>query len=308
MLGLGGIEIISNGYKYHKFISSSSFTALQSGNIEIIVVAGGGGGGSFGGGGGAGGLKYNAAFNIFVSGSYKEYVITIGEGGNGDPDVAGTGTKGGDTTFGTDITATGGGGGGSRIGSVPWTGVNGATGGSGGGGSCSEQVGGGGTGGAADPGGEGYAGGNVSGGTGYWGSAGGGGAGELGHNGVTTTGGNGGAGLSTYSSMLSVVSAGENIGGTYWIAGGGGGASYSSGIAGIAGEGGGGAGSKTGVGVAGTANTGGGGGGGTYLYSGGKGGSGIVIIRYPYPPVCNYLHARRDRLNMLGVSTQNQLA
>ena len=87
--------------------------------------------------------------------------------------------------------------------------------------------------------------------------------------GGSNSGANGGPGTGAYSSLASMTNSG--VGGFY--AGGGGAASFGAG-----GSGGGGAGSGTGTGSAGVSNTGSGGGGGGY--TGGPGGSGIVIVRY----------------------------
>jgi hypothetical protein len=81
--------------------------------------------------------------------------------------------------------------------------------------------------------------------------------------------------------MLAVVSAGVDVGGTRYVAGGGGAGSYNY-TPGSGGSGGGGNGGNTNVdGTNGTANTGGGGGGGGNSANGGSGGSGIVILRCP---------------------------
>lgn len=87
--------------------------------------------------------------------------------------------------------------------------------------------------------------------------------------GGSNSGANGGPGTGAYSSLASLTNSGVN--GFY--AGGGGAASFGAG-----GSGGGGAGSGTGTGSAGVSNTGSGGGGGGF--TGGPGGSGIVIVRY----------------------------
>ena len=104
---------------------------------------------------------------------------------------------------------------------------------------------------------------------------GGGGASLVGGDATASPGGNGGAGGAGIASTISGASAG--------YAGGGGGATFG-GTAGAGGLGGGGAGGKNVAGTAGTTNSGGGGGGGNYSpsldYSGGSGGSGIVILKW----------------------------
>tara|TARA_B100000035_G_scaffold214855_1_gene184112 strand:+ start:130 stop:1227 length:1098 start_codon:yes stop_codon:yes gene_type:complete len=113
-----------NGYKYHTFTSPGTLTL--SGNqiaLEVLMVAGGGGGGvadtpsgtDGGAGGGAGGLIYVPGYE-FAAG---DHTITVGSGGAGVPlasspqgvDLASA--KGGNTTWGSLLTAIGGGGGGS---------------------------------------------------------------------------------------------------------------------------------------------------------------------------------------------------
>jgi hypothetical protein len=254
----GGIITEDATYWYHTFAASGTFTPKQSLSCDYLVVAGGGGGGSYaGGGGGAGGYLTNTASLIATN-----YTVTIGAGGNGG--AATSGTVGSNSVFGA-ITATGGGYGGGFA-----FGTNGGPGGSGGGGNGSNS-GLNSTGGAASPSGQGNAGGGSSGGTTTpWGGAGGGGAGAVGASvSGTTAGGNGGAGLASSINGTSTTRAG----------GGGGGADPAP--AGTGGTGGGGNGAVAANATAGTANTGGGGGGvWSPGYSGGAGGSGIVIVRY----------------------------
>ncbi|MDP2794359.1 MAG: hypothetical protein Q8O25_09825 [Sulfurisoma sp.] len=246
-------------------------------SVRYLVVAGGGGGGGIpanaadgAGGGGAGGFLQGNSFAV----SAGTYTVTVGAGGAG-----GTGTtrggNGSNSTFST-LTATGGGGG-AFAGDN--TGTSGNNGGSGGGGSDNNN---GGTG-TSGQGNNGGAGNNNDGG------GGGGGANSAGANGTNTTGGNGGAGIS------------NDINGTGTSYGGGGGGGADAGGAGGTGGVGGGATAPTGrnPGVAGTANTGGGGSGATgsssgSAYSGGTGGSGIVIIRYPTASTVNHIRIEHD--------------
>ena len=249
-------------------VGTTSLTVSFGGNVEVLVVAGGGGGGRFAGGGGAGGLIYSNVFGVLAG----SHTVIVGDGGAGSSVNYTVGATGANSSFDA-MTAYGGGGGGSREPSAPYSGQNGTAGGSGGGGSpanAAPQ----GLGGSATSM-QGYAGGN--GGNWGWGGGGGGGAGALGQNANQNDGGTGGVGK-----VYALV--GTNV----WYAGGGGGGTYNNsggaGIAAAGGLGGGGAGQKNAVGSDGAANTGGGGGGGAHDEStprnGGKGGSGIVIVRY----------------------------
>jgi hypothetical protein len=263
----GTIYYGADGYTYHKFTATGTFTPSQALSCETLVSAGGGAGGyNGGGGGGAGG------FRVLTSQSFSSgvaYTATVGAGGspnNSNGTVGGSGTTSTITGSGfTTIASSGGGGGGAQS-------VNGATGGSGGAGGKNGAAGAAGNSGSYSPV-EGFAGGNSNGGAG---AGGGGGATTVGALG-TSNGGAGGTGSSAYSTWLSITSAG--VSGA--MAGGGGGGSDNTG--GSATNGGGAGGSTNGNGTAGTANTsGGGGGGGTggSAGSGAAGGSGLVIIRY----------------------------
>lgn len=265
---MGGTTITTDGtYWYHAFQSSGLFEPLQNITADVLVIAGGGGGGrNKAGGGGAGKIVY--ATSQTLSGPYT---VTVGAGGN--KEVSGTlATNGGNSVFGSLITADGGGRGGNE-------GSAGATGGSGGGGGRFGAAGS-----ITSYSGVGTAYGN-SGAAGQgdnppYRGGGGGGAGSAGTSG--NGGGHGGAGLSTWSSWATATRTG--VGGFY--AGGGGGGAYG-GSAGNAGSGGAGAGTNHsgtndngGIGGNATVNTGSGGGGGGNVSDGGNGGSGIVIVRY----------------------------
>lgn len=256
----GGTVTTVDGYVYHTFTASGSFTVSEPGSVEYLVVAGGGAGGnslySGGGGGGAGGLLSGA-----ISVSAQTYAVTVGAGGAGATPNGGSGNN---SSIAAAVVSTGGGGGGGGNANA------GASGGSGGGGAGSQS-------GAA--GGSGTPGQGNAGGSGIGSSSdpnpiaggGGGGAAAVGANAAGTSGGNGGNGLSVWGSAYG---------------GGGGGGKRLSGTAGTGGSGGGGAGNAGGGnGTAGTANTGGGGGGAGgsdgVTRVGAAGGSGIVIIRYP---------------------------
>lgn len=239
-------------------------------SITLLVVAGGGGGGANGAGagaGGAGGLYYNASYRVGL----PTYAVIRGNGGNGVA-VKGystTRSPGFPSSFGS-ITTVGGGGGSSGS-------VTGQDGGSGGGGNGGYSTNGGS--GTAGPPRQGYNGGKgKSGGGGRYGAGGGGGAGGVGQDSpLGTNGGAGGPGLD-YSSVF-----GTSVGTLGWFAAGSGGGSRNNN--GGAGGTGGGVAGTTGNGINAPANTGvGGGGGGGYsasvTYTGGKGGSGIIIVKY----------------------------
>jgi hypothetical protein len=258
---LGGNITQFGPYTIHTFLGSSTFSALESLNVEYLVIAGGGGGGASwrGGGGGAGGYR-EGLLNL----SAENYSIQVGAGApsrSGSPQVGGNGVN---SIFST-ITASGGGGGGI------YDAIPGVAGGSGGGGGSPSASGGTGT---SNQGNNGGAGGSNSRG------GGGGGAGSAGISGQGTSlpAGNGGLGLSS------------NItGDSIFRAGGGSGGAYDGGPQTVAVHGGGTGGwaptstfASSMIGGNGTINTGGGGGGasGQSDGTGGAGGSGIVIIRY----------------------------
>jgi hypothetical protein len=274
-----------------------TFTPTEDLWCDILIVGGGGGGGCFGGGGGGGGVLFGA--NLKLSAGIG-ITVKVGDGGTGatTPNSGINGLDGYNSTIiinSIEYIAKGGGGGGSRFNS-PFNGKNGSNGGSGGGGSTGD-----GTRGFAgisnknnyanfqsfgNNGGDGSFGASP-----FWASGGGGGAGSIGGNfSHITGGGNGGQGKDFISYF------GTNVGHYGFFAGGGGGGTYIN--AGNRGYGNGGLGLYGGGGNAGydgtleysadngLINTGGGGGGGKYdgttsgSLSGGKGGSGFVIIRY----------------------------
>jgi hypothetical protein len=260
----GGAIYSDADYYYHAFGASGTFTPTQSITADVLVVAGGGG--SCHGGGGAGGLLGFASQSLTATG----YTVTVGAGGAAAASRAVTGVTGADSRFGALTLVKGGGGSGSGTAGTQ----NGLTGGSGGGGGpVGASVG---TGGAATSG-QGNAGGNSGTGAITYPGGGGGGAGAVGAVGVNATGGGaGGVGISTYSSWGVATGIGQNVSGTYYLAGGGGAGSDAG--AGAGGFGGGGAGSAT-ASTAGSASTGGGAG-GSSNNPGANGGSGVVIVRY----------------------------
>ncbi|WP_346309133.1 YDG domain-containing protein, partial [Limnohabitans sp.] len=241
------------------------------GTVQYLIV-GGGGGGSPSGGGGAGGFLEG---NTTISGGSSQQ-ISVGNGGAGGSGGFGTqGSNGGDSSaFG--LTAKGGGGAGANAYSFNTPSGTGRNGGSGGGGGAADfqygtlNFGGFGTAGQGNAGGHNFMAGNFTAG------GGGGGAGGAGGNslvvGCCIYGG--AAGVGKYSSIT-----GTSIG----YAGGGAGTLYASGynLAGApATQFGGGTGASNGNGGDGLNGRGGGGGGANAFYTGGRGGSGIVVARY----------------------------
>jgi hypothetical protein len=278
-----------------------TFTPAEDLWCDILVVGGGGGGGHGGGGGGGVLLGTNLKINGGSSVSVK-----VGNGGTGMIGGGLASAVNGVNGFNSSITinsieyiSVGGGGGGTRenIGACP--GRSGNTGGSGGGGSHANVtpygLGGvsiknnytnfqsfGNNGGLGRPGTSGSEPNHTSGG--------GGGAGSAGNDfSYTIGGGNGGKGKEFISYF------GTNVGHNGYFGGGGGGQTafgsgnrgYGNGGLGLYGGGGDSANEYTPILIShnGLSNTGGGGGGGrfqgdTYTLSGGKGGSGFIIIRY----------------------------
>ncbi len=254
----GGDSIATyNGYTYHTFLNSGTFTMLSSKQVEVLTVGGGGAGGghhstlytTYGGGAGA-------ALLATTTLSPNTYKVTVGNGATASYTTTGTrGPNGSPSQFGSLTAAQGGGGGGASSGGGSYyntasaDGSTGSSGGNGGGGSPA--------------------------GSGTQGNSGGLGGG----------GGQGGA--------ASSIQAGAGVNYTDWaiasgkglsglFAGGGGSADYIN-VSGGGGQGGGPApwGDTGGSGIA---NTGGGGGGAgknqDSYRAGGNGGKGIVIVRY----------------------------
>ena len=271
----GGTVSTDNGYKYHTFTSSGTFSAESTGTVDVLAVAGGGGGGSWvGGGAGAGGLLYLTSVTI----NSGDITVLVGAGGVGSVNPGGysgmpNGSKGNDSSFGS-TTALGGGMGASHTqnNTAEWM-----DGGSGGGNSGTSHA----------PIGQGTSGQGNNGGIGHntnpWSTGGGGGAGGVGQDRIDgDTSGDGGIGRN-FPDWATATSTGDN---GYYAGGGGGGKHDPGGNAGAGGLGGGGNGlvASTSKAPSGQTNTGGGGGGngnsGSSRSEGGNGGSGIVIIRY----------------------------
>lgn len=276
----GGAIYSDDTYYYHVFGSTGTFTPTQSLTADVLVVAGGGGGASrAGGGGGAGGVTYYASQSLSATG----YTCTVGAGGagGGGTTTGGNGSSGVNSQFGS-LTASVGGGWGIRWLSAQNVGQAGS-GGSGGGATMTAN-------GTTSTPGSGTAGQGYAGGAQGDGGGGGGGAGAAGSVSTSPSGGAGGVGTSTYSSWGLATGVGQNVSGTYYIAGGGGGGYASStGSGGTGGYGGGGNGSYTTTNNQPSGNgqvaTGGGGGGAgnnndSASVYGGNGGSGVVIVRY----------------------------
>lgn len=236
-----------NGYGYGAYSNVATATAPFVGisPIWVLAVGGGGAGGYEGNGGGAGGVIETTAFGITIG---QAYIVNIGQGGTT------TDVRGATSTF-SSLNAVGGG-----SYEVPAGNNNGGS------GTGDSPLG-------AYNYGLGIVGQGNNGGLGAnspcYGAGGGGGAGAVGGDGSTSAGGNGGNGTSSAISASSVV-----------YGGGGGGGTYNCGTAGTGGSGGGGnAGSP---GQDGTNGLGGGGGGPmrTGASAGGKGGDGVVVLRW----------------------------
>ena len=276
-----------------------SFTPTEDLWCDILVVGGGGGGGRFGGGGGGGGVLFTANLKINAG---SNVIVKVGDGGAGAAvfDNGINGANGYNSSIiinSIEYIAVGGGGGGTK---TTGYGLAGNAGGSGGGGSHANAIPRG-TGGISNKnnyvnfqsfgnsGGIGRLG--ITGSEPTYASGGGGGAGSKGGDFSNTTGGgNGGQGKDFISYF------GTNVGHNGYFAGGGGGNTYINagnrgyGNGGLGFYGGGGNGGYDGTleysADNGLINTGGGGGGGKFdgttsgSESGGKGGSGYVIIRY----------------------------
>jgi hypothetical protein len=244
----------ADGYVYHTFLASGTFTpTVASLGVEYLVVAGGGGGSGMGGGGAGGLLNTNTTL------SQTAYTVTIGAGGASYASGSSSSLGG--------IVATGGG----------YAGSPGAAGGSGGGGNTNQS------------GGTGIAGQGFAGGYGsyyshdyndYVGGAGGGGAGSVGSD-HGDSGAPGGVGKNVFGSYYAGGGGSEFYiyYTTFWSC-----PCYGPYFGGSPGGlGGGGAGANGNNPNDGAPNTGGGGGANPYGAAG-AGGSGIVVVRYPVDP------------------------
>jgi len=243
------------------FLTSTTWTAPANLSLQVLVVGGGGGGGYNGGGGGAGGgVTYVPMFPV-VGGT--TYTVTVGAGGGPATSASTVGVVGGTSAFGT-VTALGGGGGYTGMGTISTI----VTGGCGGGGGYYNSNSSGTTGPGLGTVGQGFGGGNA------WlayNGGGGGGAGTPGRNAQATFGGIGGDGFMSTITGTPVFYGGGGGGGSW---------NYTGGAGGLGGGGQGGTMSTNNM-TAGTTNTGGGGGGNGATSAGAAcaGGSGIVIIK-----------------------------
>lgn len=269
-----------DGYRTHVFTTSGNLVISSVGTtfntIEYSIIAGGGGGAGGGGtntcgggGGGAGGLLYSN--NIIAVVSTMPVIVGAAGTAGGNNSRAPSGSP---SVFNGNTAIGGGGGGGQQdLGSG---GVGAGPGGSGGGTMYGSAPGGSGTPGQGNPGGLYHP--SV-----LRNSGGGGGAGAAGSPGSTT---NGGIGLVSQFNLPSSYGTAGPAPGRYFAGGGGGGYNQSpsgeptTGHLGGAGGGGNGFGGGPSAGVTNTGGGGGGGGGGGAPST--NGGSGIVMIRYPY--------------------------
>jgi hypothetical protein len=256
----GGVITKSATHVTHTFAAATDFGAItpvgtfsttRTLQCEVLVLASGGAGQTNAGGGGGAGGMLEQALEIPAG----DHPIIVGRGGWPND-------KGEDSSIGTLLTAKGGGRGRAKGETAPAALYDG---GSGGGGSTNGP---GASFGSGIPG-QGYDGGPQVDAAVTYGGGGGGGAGGPGGAGATADGGTGGVGR--MSSLLGIILAG------------GGGGGCESGSASAGGTGGGGTGGGQGeVGGDGAPGTGSGGGGAGYQgATSGKGGSGIVVIRYP---------------------------
>jgi hypothetical protein len=253
-------------WRVHSFttVGNSTFTVSNLGTVgqvQYLIVGGGGGGGGDVAGGGGGGRVITGTFNPAVT----SYTITVGDGGAFHASNNGQGGKGGDSSA-LGITALGGTGGTGRTGGgAP---VNNGWNGGGGSHDQSNTAGLGGF-----PGGD-SAGKNTT----SNGNGGGGGSGGSGVAGTTSKAGDGGPGVSSSIRTGSAVTYGGGGGGNYY-------STTNPALRGLGIDGGGdGSTDPADNGNDGEANRGGGGGGGPTTArapNGGRGGSGIVVIRYP---------------------------
>jgi fibronectin-binding autotransporter adhesin len=279
--GTGGAITFSGGNVIQTFTATgiSSLTLPMAETAQVLVVGGGGGGGAgsdrTGGGGGGGGVLYSS-----LSLAASTYSLTVGAGGAGAVSGGAGAGNGGNSVFGT-MTARGGGFGADSNHQAAGTG-NGTVGSGGGAYHNSASTKGTGTTGQGNSGGGGY----DSGSTSLW-FAGGGGGGAGAAGATATSSGSGGAGGNGSAYNIS--------GATVYYGGGGGGGiqesttyHYPGGPGGLGGGGTGGNGTISGsntAAVAGTNGLGGGGGGAgdsSSNFNGAAGGSGVVIVSYPF--------------------------
>ena len=306
----GGQIATANGYIIHTFTGSGNFVTQPNwtdGNVTYLIVGGGGGGGSVtpanapwstgGAGGGGGGVRYGTTP---VTGVNTTVAVVVGAGGLNSTHDNLQATNGGPSSFGTPLTAGGGGFGGTRA-PTPYFpgGAGNEYGGSGGGATWSGNPGAAGSNSTPHPGGIdaaspstqgfGHAGQNVGPPQPYVGG-GGGGAGGTNTDAAPVADNSGGVGA-RYTIANGIT--GNAPDAVYYGGGGGGGLGTDGGTPSGSPDGTGGTGGDNDPhtnGTPGMENRGGGGGGGAArgtdaksdtFRPGGKGGSGVVIIAYP---------------------------
>ena len=276
--GGDGTPVTGNGQTLYLkdllvYQTAQQFIPENDGVVEVLVVgAGGGGGADVGGGGGGGQVLYSSTFKVVANTATD---ITVGDGAySATPNQYGpTGRSSSASNSLNTLTALGGGGGSGRTGGGP----NPNTGWTGGGGAHEY---------ANTSGNGGYAGGDSAGKqTATNGCGGGGGAGGVGIAGTTSQGGRGGPGIA-YNMTGRSVFYGAGGGGCYY-------STTNTALAGLGGRGQNDTRGRGGVeaagadrifGIDGQNDVGAGGGGGPTSGSeanAGKGGSGIVIVRFP---------------------------
>ena len=105
----GTILYGSDGYIYHTFTSSGTFTPNQTLTCQTLVVGGGGGGGAFnaGVGWGNGGNGGNVTYSSSASYNATGYTVTIGSGGSGGTGSSGASGGSGTASSVNSITAAG---------------------------------------------------------------------------------------------------------------------------------------------------------------------------------------------------------
>ena len=286
----GGNVITGGGYRTHVLTSSNTFAVSSTGTlgglVDYLIVAGGGGGAggnpsttNGGAGAGAGGMLAGT-YTVSV----QSYLANVGAGGTGGAGYGLLGTNGSNTDIFGILTVGGGGGSFNQP-----NGSHGKAGGSGAGAGGSIS-----SGGVTLYGGNSYIGQGNPGGTifgsnpGGNSSAGGGGAGGAGDTFTGFENGPRGGGVGRSISWVpGFYGTPGPTSGRWFAGGGGGGTDQNTGYQGLGGAGGGGRGTMAGpqalTAFSGNVFTGGGGGGGhSPSYPAGSGGSGIIIIRYPY--------------------------
>jgi hypothetical protein len=127
----GTVTTPGDGYQYHTFTTSGTFTISTAGRIDAVIVSAGGGGGrgvtdgsgDIGGGGGGGGGVLELLDDLEPVGAHA---VGVGVGGPAGAADGNNGTQGADSSYRTHIPDGGGyGGGGLRTGNVGGDGGNG---------------------------------------------------------------------------------------------------------------------------------------------------------------------------------------